>query len=166
DESVVASGWAFEGPQELQMKEELERLKAQYLQYLFPFHPTAHHLPNPPPPVQKDNMCVDDQTASAVLTEVNVQKFSALLILYLVVSLLCCITYVGILIYRGYRYHRYDLVTTGTTWLPPVRPGYHRYDLVTTGTTWLPPVRPGYHRYDLVTAPLPLEQPVKAVWRG
>ncbi|CAI7773513.1 unnamed protein product, partial [Closterium sp. NIES-54] len=76
---------------ELTMRGELERLKAQYL--------------------QKDNMCVDDQTASAVLTEVNVQKFSALLILYLVVSLLCCIAYVGLLIYRGYRYHhRYDLV--------------------------------------------------------
>ncbi|CAI7860777.1 unnamed protein product, partial [Closterium sp. NIES-54] len=65
---------------------ELELLKAQY--------------------VQKDNMCVEVQTASAVLTEVNVQKFSALLILYLVVLLLCCIAYAGILIYRGYRYHR------------------------------------------------------------
>ncbi|CAI5529951.1 unnamed protein product, partial [Closterium sp. Naga37s-1] len=70
---------------DLQMQGELERLKDQYL--------------------QKDNMCVDDQVASAVLTEVNVQKFTALLILYLVVSLLCCVSYVGLLIYRGYRYH-------------------------------------------------------------
>ncbi|CAI5981922.1 unnamed protein product, partial [Closterium sp. NIES-65] len=70
---------------QLAMKGELERLKEQYL--------------------QKDNMCVDDETASAVLTEVNVHKFTALLILYLVVSLLCCAAYVGLLIYRGYRYH-------------------------------------------------------------
>ncbi|CAI7920953.1 unnamed protein product [Closterium sp. NIES-54] len=129
---------------ELTMKGELERLKAQYL--------------------QKDNMCVDDQTASAVLTEVNVQKFSALLILYLVVSLLCCITYVGILINRGYRYHLYDLVTAPLALRCILRRlkthRYHLYDLVTAPLALRCILRRlkthRYHLYDLVTAPLAL----------
>ncbi|GJP52313.1 hypothetical protein CLOM_g11439 [Closterium sp. NIES-68] len=69
---------------DLQMLGELERLKTQYL--------------------QKDSICSDDQSNSAVFAQLDAQKFSALFILYAAVSVLCCTGYVALLIHRGYRY--------------------------------------------------------------